>query len=135
MNLQSSKKNPRKAKLCVVPLRFTWHKIPLVSSLHDGLTASLSGKAKASATMLYPIPELALLSVNVRRCMPAAVAVVTQLGTQLLRCFGRTGVQASDLWSVQRTSPTSGICWLGESAWQPRAEDLPNQNELVEIGS
>jgi hypothetical protein len=33
--------------------------------------------------MLDPIPELALLSAGVRRCMPAAVAVVTQYVTQL----------------------------------------------------
>jgi len=41
----------------------------------------------APATILYPVPELALLSAGVRRCMPAAVVVVTQLDTQLLR-FG-----------------------------------------------
>jgi hypothetical protein len=35
-------------------------------------------------TILNPIPELAFLSAGVRCCMPAAPAVVTQLGTQLL---------------------------------------------------
>jgi hypothetical protein len=39
----------------------------------------------APATILYPVPELALLSAGVRRCTPAAVVVVTQLDTQLLR--------------------------------------------------
>jgi hypothetical protein len=46
-------------------------------------TSSLSGKPKASAISLDPIPELAFLSASVRCCMSAATAVVTQLGTQL----------------------------------------------------
>jgi hypothetical protein len=47
-------------------------------------TSSLSGKPKASATIPYLIPELALSSPSVRRRMLAAVTVVTQLDTQPL---------------------------------------------------
>jgi hypothetical protein len=47
-------------------------------ALSSELTYSLSGKPKASATIVNPIPELASLSATVRRCMPAAVTVVTQ---------------------------------------------------------
>jgi hypothetical protein len=44
--------------------------------------ASVSGKPRASATILSLLSELALLSVGVRGCMPAVVAIVTQLVTQ-----------------------------------------------------
>ncbi len=58
----------------------------------DGLapsTSSLSGKPKASGTILNPLPELALVPASVRRCMPVVAAVVTQLGTQhLIRSRG-----------------------------------------------
>jgi hypothetical protein len=56
-----------------------------ISALLILKTSSLSGKAKASTTILNPVPELALPSAAVRRCMPAAVAVVTQLDTQPLQ--------------------------------------------------
>jgi hypothetical protein len=47
-------------------------------------TASLSGKAQPSETILNRASELASSSVSVRRCTSAAVAVVTQLDTQSL---------------------------------------------------
>jgi len=52
-------------------LALTTRKVPLP-------TSSLSGKLTASMTSPDPALELALLSAGVRRCMPAAVAVVTQ---------------------------------------------------------
>jgi hypothetical protein len=54
-------------------------------------TSSLSGKPMASATIFNPVSELALLSVGVRCCMPAVVAVVTQLVTQAGRAHGSGG--------------------------------------------
>ena len=48
----------------------------------EPLTSSLSGKRQTTATILNLPPELALLSVGVRGCVPAAVVVVTQLVTQ-----------------------------------------------------
>jgi len=49
----------------------------------EPVASSVSGKPGACVTILDPVPELALSSAAVRRCMPAAVVVVTQLDTQL----------------------------------------------------
>jgi hypothetical protein len=51
-------------------------------------TSSLSGKPRTSATILNPLAELVLSSVSVRGCMPAVVAVVTQIDTQWLAAGG-----------------------------------------------
>jgi hypothetical protein len=48
------------------------------------LTPRLSGKPKAFATTLSPMPELALLSASVRRCTPAAVTVATKIRPRTL---------------------------------------------------
>jgi hypothetical protein len=67
-------------------------------------TSSLSGKPRASATIVDPCRELAFSSVSVHRCTPAAVAVVTF-------CAGWTGAFAKKMHPVEVIVEVITVWW------------------------